>query len=108
VRILVGVLDLFSVWFLLLFSRKPLLLFGSLGVALAGTGVLVGVVAFYLRFVHGFGFRPFLYLVILLVTVGVVLLGVGLLAEMVAQVRDEVDALRRERGVDGGRTPPDR
>jgi hypothetical protein len=49
-----------------------------------------------LRFVQGFGFRPFLYLVILLETVGFLLLGFGLVAEMVAQVRDEVDALRRQ------------
>jgi glycosyltransferase involved in cell wall biosynthesis len=97
-RILVGVLDLVSVWFLLIFSRKPLLLFGSTGAGLVFAGLLVGLVAFYLRFVHGFGFRPFLYLVILLVTVGVVLLGVGLLAEMVAHLRDEIDDLRRERG----------
>jgi hypothetical protein len=90
-----GVLDLVSVWFLLLFSRKPLVLFGFSGSVLILTGLLVGVVALYLRFVAGFGFRPFLYLVILLETVGFVLLGVGLLAEMVAQLHHEVDTLRR-------------
>jgi hypothetical protein len=58
---------------------------------------MVGGVAFYLRFVEGLGFRPLLYLVILLETVGFLLVGFGLLAEMVAQVRDEVDALRRPR-----------
>jgi glycosyltransferase involved in cell wall biosynthesis len=96
-RIVVGVIDLLSVWFLLIFSQKPLQLFGTLGGVLMGTGVVVGLVAFYLRFGLGFGFRPFLYLVILLVTVGVILVGVGLLAEMVAQLRGEVEALRRER-----------
>jgi glycosyltransferase involved in cell wall biosynthesis len=96
-RIVVGVIDLLSVWFLLIFSRKPLQLFGTLGGVLMGLGVIVGLVAFYLRFGLGFGFRPFLYLVILLVTVGVILVGVGLLAEMVAQLRAEVEALRRER-----------
>jgi hypothetical protein len=65
-------------------------------------GFVVGVVAFYLRFVAGsgpppFGFRPLLYLVILLETLGFLLVGFGLVAEMVAQVRDEVDALRRQR-----------
>jgi hypothetical protein len=96
-RIVVGVIDLLSVWFLLIFSQKPLQLFGTLGGVLMGTGVVVGLVAFYLRFGLGFGFRPFLYLVILLVTVGVILVGVGLLAEMVAQLRGEGEALRRER-----------
>jgi len=94
-RIMVGLLDLLSVWFLLAFSRKPMLLFGVTGTALMGLGIAVGLVAFYLRFVHQLGFRPLLYLVILLETVGAVLLGVGFLAEMIAQLRDELDASRQ-------------
>ncbi len=94
-RVGVGVIDLMSVWFLLLFSRKPLILFGFSGMALIALGLIVGVLAFYLRFVEGFGFRPLLYLVILLETVGFLLLGFGLIAEMVAQLREEVDSLRR-------------
>jgi len=94
-RVVVGLMDLISVWFLLLFSRKPLLLFGFTGTALIALGLLVGAVAFYFRFVEGVGFRPLLYLVILLETVGFLLVGVGLLAEMVAQLHHEVDTLRR-------------
>lgn len=95
-RILVGLMDLFSVWFLLIFSRKPLLLFGSLGLGLIVLGALVGGAAVYLRFAHELGFRPLLYLVILLETLGFLLVGVGLVAEMIAHVRDEVDTLRRQ------------
>ena len=51
-RILVGLLDLVSVGFLLMFSRKPLLLFGLTGFALAGLGAMVAIAAFYLRFLH--------------------------------------------------------
>ena len=94
-RVVVGVLDLISVWFLLLFSRKPLLLFGASGLVLIGAGLLVGAVAFVLRFGMNFGFRPLLYLVILLETVGFLLLGVGLVAEMVAHLREEVDRVRQ-------------
>ena len=94
-RIGVGIIDLLSVWFLLLFSRKPLILFGFSGMTLIALGMIVGVVAFYLRFVEGLGFRPLLYLVILLETVGFLLLGFGLVAEMIAQLREEVDSLRR-------------
>jgi glycosyltransferase involved in cell wall biosynthesis len=94
-RIGVGVVDLMSVWFLLLFSRKPLILFGFSGMTLIVLGMIVGAVAFYLRFVEGLGFRPLLYLVILLETVGFLLLGFGLVAEMIAQLREEVDSLRR-------------
>lgn len=100
-RVLVGVLDLLSVAFLLRFGRKPLLFFGVPGAALCGLGVLTGVIALWLRFVEGFGFRPFLYLVILLVTVGVLLVGVGFLGELVAQMRDEVEAQRRRLGGGG-------
>ena len=94
-RIGVGLIDLVSVWFLLLFSRKPLILFGFSGMTLIALGMIVGVVAFYLRFVEGLGFRPLLYLVILLETVGFLLFGFGLIAEMIAQLREEVDSLRR-------------
>jgi glycosyltransferase involved in cell wall biosynthesis len=105
VRILVGFLDLISVWFLLLFSRKPLLLFGGSGLALAALGALVAGVTVYLRFVHpliGFepyvppmGYRPLLYLVMLLETLGFLLVGFGLVSEQVAQVRDELEAIRK-------------
>jgi glycosyltransferase involved in cell wall biosynthesis len=104
-RILVGLIDLISVWFLLLFSRKPLLLFGGTGIALAGIGVLVAGVTVYLRFLHptlGFdpyvppmGYRPLLYLVMLLETLGFLLVGLGLVSEQVAQVRDELEAIRK-------------
>ncbi|MGI9626210.1 MAG: glycosyltransferase [Longimicrobiales bacterium] len=95
-RVLGGVLDLTSVWFQLMFARKPMLLFGIPGLVLILMGLLVGSVAFYLRFVAGFGFRPFLYLVILLVTVGTLCFVAGLLAEMIAGLRDELDFLRRK------------
>jgi glycosyltransferase involved in cell wall biosynthesis len=94
-RIFTGLMDLLSVWFLLLFSRKPMILFGFSGFALIALGAALGVVAFYLRFVEGMGFRPLLYLVMLLETVGFILLGVGLMAEMVAQLHHEVESLRR-------------
>lgn len=106
-RIVIGVMDLLSVWFLLLFSRKPLLLFGATGMALAALGVLVGAVSVYLRFLHpllGFepyippmGYRPLLYLVMLLETLGFLMVGFGLVSEQVAQLRHEIDELRRRR-----------
>jgi len=104
-RILVGLMDLISVWFLLLFSRKPLLLFGGTGLCLATLGVGVAAITLYLRFVHpllGFppyvppmGYRPLLYLVMLLETLGFLLVGFGLVSEQVAQVRDELEAIRK-------------
>ena len=94
-RILVGVLDLLSVGFLLRFAGKPMLLFGSIGAGVLGLGVATGLVALWMRFVMEMGFRPLLYLVSLLVTLGVLLIGTGFIAELVAQLRDEVAATRR-------------
>ncbi|MGD2152559.1 MAG: glycosyltransferase family 2 protein [Gemmatimonadales bacterium] len=92
-RIFIGFLDLVAVWFLLLFSRKPMLLFGFTGLVLVGLGALVGVAAVVMR-VMGQGFRPLLNLVILLALLGVSLFGFGFVAELVATLRAEVDDLR--------------
>ena len=91
-RIVVGLLDLVSVWFLLIVSRKPLLFFGITGMAMVAAGLAVGILSLVMRFGYQMGFRPLLTLVSLLVTVGVILLGLGLLAEMNAQTRAEIDA----------------
>ena len=74
-RIPVGVMDLLSVWFQLRFGRKPLLFFGVSGGLLFALGFLVGVVALVLRFGFGYGFRPLLDLVMVLVISGIALFG---------------------------------
>jgi glycosyltransferase involved in cell wall biosynthesis len=97
-RIVVGLLDLMAVAFFLFFSRKPMLFFGLSGLVTAGLGVLVGMVTIVLRITHvmpPFGFRPLLYLVILLETLGFLLFGFGLVAEMMAQQHTELDNVRR-------------
>jgi glycosyltransferase involved in cell wall biosynthesis len=97
-RIVVGLLDLMAVAFFLFFSRKPMLFFGLSGLVTAGLGVVVGLVTIVLRIAHvmpPFGFRPLLYLVILLETLGFLLFGFGLVAEMMAQQHTELDNLRR-------------
>lgn len=97
-RIIVGLLDLISVAFFLFFARKPMLFFGFTGLALAGGGVLVGALAIALRVLGTmppFGYRPLLYLVILLETLGFLLFGFGFLAEQVAQQQAELDSLHR-------------
>ena len=94
-RIPVGVLDLLSVWFQLRFGRKPLLFFGLSGGILFSLGFLVGVVALILRFGFGYGFRPLLNLVIVLVVSGIALFGFGFVGEMIAGLREEVHGLAR-------------
>jgi glycosyltransferase involved in cell wall biosynthesis len=97
-RIIVGILDLMSVAFSLFFSRKPMMFFGLSGLVMASLGFLVGIVTIILRLAHTmppFGYRPLLYLVILLETLGFLLFGFGLVAEMMANQQAELDALRR-------------
>lgn len=108
-RILVGLLDLASVTFVLFYARKPLIVFGFTGLVLAAAGVLVGLVTIVLRVLQTmppFGFRPLLYLVILLEVLGFLLFGFGFVGELVAQLRTDVEAVERrieriERRLDG-------
>jgi glycosyltransferase involved in cell wall biosynthesis len=96
-RIPVGVLDLLSVWFQLRFGRKPMLFFGVIGAMLFSLGLLVGIVALYLRYgPPHLGFRPLLDLIMVLVISGVVLFGFGFVGEMLAGMREDVRALERE------------
>jgi glycosyltransferase involved in cell wall biosynthesis len=95
-RVVVGLLDLVSVWFQLVFSRKPMLFFGLTGLLVAGVGVLVGIAALVLRYALGTGFRPLLTLVVFLVLLGGLLFVAGLVAELIAGLRAEVEDLRRE------------
>jgi glycosyltransferase involved in cell wall biosynthesis len=97
-RIVVGVLDMLSVWFELRFGRKPLLLFGLLGAALFMLGVMTGVVALLMRFVVPpyQGFRPLLNLIELCLILGFLSFATGLLGEQIAGQRAELRELRRE------------
>lgn len=98
-RIMVGLLDRVSVAFFLFFSRKPLILFGLSGIVMASLGIVVGLVTVALR-VFGpmppFGFRPLLYVVVLLETLGFLLF--GFVAEQIAQLHAELDSLRKGLG----------
>ncbi len=92
-RIPIGVLDLMSVWFQLRFGRKPMLFFGLSGGILFLVGFLVGVAALVLRFGYGYGFRPLLDLVMVLVISGIALFGFGFVGEMLAGTREEIRSL---------------
>ncbi|HEY0242393.1 MAG TPA: glycosyltransferase family 2 protein [Gemmatimonadaceae bacterium] len=98
-RIFVGFLDLVSVGFFLLFSRKPMILFGMTGLILAGLGFLVGLLAIVMRLFQlysPFGYRPFLTLVLMLEVLGFLCVGFGFVAELVAQQQAELDYLKRQ------------
>jgi dolichol-phosphate mannosyltransferase len=93
-RILIGLFDLIAVAFQLSFMRKPMLYFGLLGTLAFGGGFVAGVIAIILR-ILGHGFRPLLYLVILLVVSGLVLFAAGFLGEALAGMNDRLERMER-------------
>ncbi|HKC39920.1 MAG TPA: hypothetical protein VKC15_10295, partial [Gemmatimonadales bacterium] len=79
------------------FARKPMLFFGVIGAMLFLFGLVVGIVALYLRYgPPHMGFRPLLDLIMVLVISGVVLFGFGFVGEMLAGMREEVRGLERD------------
>jgi len=82
-RFLSGFLDLLTVLFLTRFRRKPLHLFGTLGLACLGIGLAINL---YLTTIwlqgEAIGTRPLLQLGVLLMVMGIQFLSMGLLGEM--------------------------
>ncbi len=96
-RILIGFFDLIAVKFQLEFMRKPMLFFGSLGLISILLGVITGLIALYLRYVKGHGFRPLLYLVILFVLAGLILFTMGFLGELIAGLYDRLEKIEERK-----------
>ena len=83
-RFLSGVLDLMTVLYLTRFQRKPLHLFGSVGLASLGLGMLINLYLTVLWLTgETIGTRPLLQLGVLLTVMGIQFLSLGLLGEMV-------------------------
>jgi glycosyltransferase involved in cell wall biosynthesis len=89
-RIVVGLFDLLAVKFHATFMQKPLLYFGTIGMISALLGVAAGIVAIVLR-IFGHGFRPLLYLVVLLVVSGILFFSLGLIGESIRSVLDRLE-----------------
>ena len=81
------VLDLLTVKFLLGFSKRPIHLFGTLGVLAGGGGMSLLLLLTYERMFRGMpmGNRPLLALAVMLVLIGMQFLVFGLLAEVLAR-----------------------
>lgn len=80
-------LDLITVWFLGTYSTRPIHVFGTLGLASAAGGILIGLFLTFLKifFHENIGNRPLLLLAVLLVVIGVQLITMGLLGEMITR-----------------------
>ncbi len=95
-RVVVGVMDLLAVKIQISLLRKPFLFFGTSGAILFILGILAGIYGIIQRFVYNHGYRPILYLVILLIVSGLVLFTVGFITESVAALAENVKRLERE------------
>lgn len=81
-RILRGLFDLLSVVFLTRYSRKPMHLFGLIGLLLSGVGLAINVYLTVLWFMgHPIGGRPLLLLGILCILLGIQFFSMGLIGE---------------------------
>lgn len=91
-RTLRVLLDLITVRFMLGYATRPLQVFGRLGLAAAGLGLLAGLYLTFVKLVLGqnIGTRPLLLLAVLLLILGVQMISMGLLAEMITRTYFEV------------------
>jgi glycosyltransferase involved in cell wall biosynthesis len=94
-RIPVGVLDMLAVWFELRFGKKPLLLFGMLGVMLFALGTLAGITALVILFQTNVGARWAWTLIQTCLVLGSIFFATGLLGEQIAGQRAEMREVRR-------------
>jgi len=80
-----GFLDIFTVFFLVRFTKKPLRFFGMIGVATFGIGILELVYLVFDRLFLGVALadRPALLLASLLIVLGVQIFALGLLGELI-------------------------
>jgi hypothetical protein len=86
-------LDVLVVKFLLTFSRKPMLFFGSLGLATIGAGFLTLAYLLWLWLSSETQQRPVFTFSVFLVIAGLLLFLVGFLAELVVSQAERLDDL---------------
>jgi len=87
-----GFLDFLMVLFLTYFLKRPMHFFGSIGVVLSLCGVGIGLYLTWLWiFRGGIGWRPILFVGILLIIVGVQMASIGLLGEMIRNFAYEAE-----------------
>jgi glycosyltransferase involved in cell wall biosynthesis len=91
-RLLKGFLDLITVTFLILYKKRPLHVFGGIGLLLGLSGVIISL---YLMILWAIGLkigdRPLLMLGILLTVTGAQFISLGLIGELITNSRNNDD-----------------
>lgn len=109
-RLPVSFLDVLVLWFLLTFSRKPMLFFGGIGLGIVSAALATFAVLAVVYLVNLGQRRPIFDFAGVLLLVGILFFVVGFLAELIVSQNERVDTLearlrdiesvRRERGED--------
>lgn len=91
-RLFKGFLDLITVTFLMLYKKRPLHMFGGIGMLLGFSGIIISLYLFSL-WVTGtrIGDRPLLMLGILLTVIGAQFISLGLIGELITNSRNNDD-----------------
>ena len=89
-----GFLDLLTVLFITRYTKKPLHLFGSMGLALLGLGFVINAyLAVLWTMGYGIGHRPLLTFGVLLMILGIQFISTGLIGEMIVHVQRKDDTV---------------
>ncbi len=96
-RIFIGVFDMMTVKFLISFIKKPMIFFGGSGTLSIILGFIVGLIALIMRVFFNNGFRPLLYLVMLLILAGLILFTMGFLAEIIAIIYEDFEEYKKKK-----------
>lgn len=91
-RLFRGITDLLTVMFLTRYAKRPLHLFGAIGVLLFVIGFIINLYLLLLKILgHGIGERPLLFLGVLLTVIGFQIISTGLIGEMIAATKSKTD-----------------
>lgn len=90
-RLLKGFLDLITVMYLTTYTKRPLHFFGPIGLLSAFFGFVIGAYLVYLRILYGsiLGRSPLLMLAVLLIVLGIQFISIGLIGEMVTDIKSD-------------------
>jgi hypothetical protein len=79
------ILDIFILYFIMHFTRKPLRFFSLIGVMFSLIGFIIGVYVLSDKLIYGYpiGTRPFIILGFFLIVLGFQIAGMGLLGEII-------------------------
>ncbi|MFH1314552.1 MAG: glycosyltransferase [Candidatus Eisenbacteria bacterium] len=97
-RAAISFFDLLAVKFLLVFTKKPMFFFGSVGVIFIGIGLAMGLYLLYLYLALGANKLPVLLVALVLALFGVILLMLGCLSELIVSGQQRIEEIEERLG----------